>query len=389
MNLFRLLGLFFALFQVTGCDSKQAPSQNGREEKIGISVPEAPNLVAHPSEKPVPPLKLDVPTAMPEQLDGKNLTKMNEGELLTRANLAMGKEDYTKAAAYQYWYVQKSKTGQYNLACFLAQIGKTDAAFYWLQLAAIEEGVDTAHAERDEDLVSLRRDSRWGKVRQYLGDCNRYFESAPTSRTVVILPKGYQNSKPITAVVWLHGLGSRPEDFANDGCREHADALNVAIIGVSGTKARGPRSFVWAENVEQDGKRLRDALEEASAQVTIKKGQIITFGFSQGAQVGLEVAARYPEEYAGAIVLSPGARSNLNSIKPSSLLSMRGFVLCCGAEEHPGNVMLTANDADWLRRAKAKIIHKPYPGVSAHSFPADFDERFPEWIKFILKAQGE
>ena len=47
------------------------------------------------------------------------------------------------------------------------------------------------------------------------------------------------------------------------------------------------------------------------SRVTIEKGKVITFGFSQGAQRGLEIAAQYPEEFAGSIVLSPGAESNL------------------------------------------------------------------------------
>ena len=190
-------------------------------------------------------------------------------------------------------------------------------------------------------------------------------------------------------VLWLHGLGSRPEDFINSGCQIYADELNVAFIGVSGTKSRGPRSFVWAEDPEQDARRLRDALSEISDRITVKKGYVITFGFSQGAQVGLDVVVRYPEDYAGSIVLSPGATPHLDGVKPSPLLTRRGFVLCCGAEEHPGNVQLTALDAKWLREAKSQVIHKAYPGMSTHSFPTDFDERFPEWIKYILDARKE
>jgi predicted esterase len=204
----------------------------------------------------------------------------------------------------------------------------------------------------------------------------------------VLLPKGYQKGTPIPAVLWLHGMGSRPEDFANDDAQSYADELKIAIIGVSGTKARGPRSFVWAEDIEADAKRLREAIAEASEKVTLQKGNLITLGFSQGAQMGLEVAVKYPEDYAGAIVLSPGASSHLSELSPSPLLSQRGYVLCCGAQEHPGNVSLTSADANWLRRAKAQVIHKAYPGVSAHTFPQDFDERFPEWIKFILKARN-
>jgi predicted esterase len=206
---------------------------------------------------------------------------------------------------------------------------------------------------------------------------------------VLVLPKGYVKGTPIPAVLWLHGLGSRPEDFVNNGCQEYADALNVALIGVSGTKARGPRSFVWAEEMERNAKRLRDALAEVSDRVTVKKGYVITFGFSQGAQVGLEVAAKYPEEYAGSIALSPGAQPHLDDLKPSPLLAKRAFVVSCGAKEHPGNVQLTAMDADWLRQAKAHVIHKAYPGVAAHSFPGDFDDRFPEWVALILKTRGE
>lgn len=342
-----------------------------------------------PVEKPVPPLQLAVPPALSDKLDGKDLKSMPDEALLARANQAMGTEDYSRAATFQYWYVQKSKTGQYNLACFLARVGKIDPAFYWLQQAALEEGVDVQHAQRDEDLVSLRRDPRWQKVRQFMEDCNRYFESAPLARTVVILPKGYQKSTAIPAILWLHGLGSRPEDFVNDECQDLADELQVALIGVSGTRPRGPRSFVWAQDVEKDAARLRDALNEASDRVTIKKGQVITFGFSQGAQVGLEVAVKHPEEYAGAIVLSPGAEYHLDEFKPSPLLAKRGYVLCCGAKEHPGNVRLTSMDADWLRQAHAQVVHKPYPGVSAHAFPPDFEKQFPEWVKFILKTRGE
>jgi predicted esterase len=385
----QLLMLLPATVILAACGSNTPPPRQTNGENPGKPIVERQKAPAGPVEKPVPPLQLAVPAAMPAQLDGKDLKTMPAGQLLGQANQAMAKEDYSRAATFQYWYVQKSKTGQYNLACFLAQIGQIDPAFYWLQQAAVEEGVDTQHAQRDEDLTSLRRDPRWEKVRRYLADCNRYFESAPLARTALVLPKGYRKGDAIPAVLWLHGLGSRPEDFVNSGCQDYADELKVALIGVSGTKARGPRSFVWADDPETDARRLRDALAEVSDRVTVKKGHVITFGFSQGAQVGLEVAARHPEEYAGAIVLSPGAQFHLEAVKPSPLLARRGFVLSCGAKEHPGNVQLTAADADWLRAAKAHVIHQPYPGVSAHAFPRDFDERFPEWVKFVLKARGE
>jgi predicted esterase len=383
---FSLLALLAPIF-VMGCGRPTPPP--APVARTNESANELPKGDARPVGKPVPPLQLAVPPALPEQLDGKDLKSMPAAELLGRANLAMAKQDYSRAATFQYWYVQKSKSGQYNLACFLARTGQIDPAFYWLQLAALEDGVDGMHAMIDEDLLALQKDPRWNKVRDYLRNCNRYFETAPISQTVLILPTNYQKEKAIPAVLWLHGMGSRPEGFVNAGCQQYADTLNVAFIGVSGTKPRGPTSFVWAEDAEKDAKRLRDALAEVSDRVTVKKGHCITFGFSQGAQAGLEVAVRYPEEYAGAIVLSPGAQPHLNDVKASPLLAQRGFVVSCGANEHPGNVRLTAMDAVWLRKAKAQVIHKAYPDVAAHALPEDFEERFPEWIKFILKTRGE
>jgi predicted esterase len=378
-----------AAFVLAGCGLIANSAFPATERNAEMQDAAQPKGISGRTAKPVPPLSLPTPSPLPDRLEGKDLKAVDARSLLARANQAMANEDYPRAAVFQYWYVQKSKTGQYNLACFLARIGQTDPAFYWLQQAAIDVGVDTQHAQRDEDLVSLRRDPRWQKVRQYMDECNRYFEAETPARAVLILPRGYRKATPIPAVVWMHGLGSRPEGFVNENSQNYADAMKVALIGVSGTKPRGPRSFVWAEDVEKDAKRVRDALDEVSDRVTLKRGHVITLGFSQGAQLGLEVAVRYPEDFAGAIALSPGALPHLKTLKPSPLLARRGFVLCCGANENPGNVQLTAFDADWLREAKARVIHKPYPGVSAHAFPPDFGERFPEWVDFILKTRGE
>jgi predicted esterase len=314
---------------------------------------------------------------------------LSQEELQHLALAGQRSADYRRAASAQYWLVTKFKTGQYDLACYLARIGQTDAAFYWLQVAALEEGVDANFAERDEDLDSLRRDERWPEVHRFLVACNDYFASGPFARVAVILPNNYKKDTAIPVILWLHGLGSRPEDFVNDGCQPYADELNVAFVGVSGTFPRGPHRFAWADDPEKDAKRLRDALAAVQDRVKVKQGHVITFGFSQGAQVGLEVAVRHPEEYAGAIVLSPGADLHLEAAKRSPMLAKRAFVISCGAEEAPGNVALAERDALWLRTANALVLYKAYPGVRAHAFPADFDQRFPEWVRFILKPRAE
>ena len=87
--------------------------------------------------------------------------------VLGEAREAAGNGDYRLAAQLQYWAVETTGTEQYDLACYHARLGRVNAAFYWLQLAAVEDGVDAAWAEQDPDLEPLRGDARWGKVRDY------------------------------------------------------------------------------------------------------------------------------------------------------------------------------------------------------------------------------
>jgi pimeloyl-ACP methyl ester carboxylesterase len=384
--------LFIVALELASCSSKTtSPSASNQAISLKPNVRQS-TAPRSRLEKPVPPLQLAVPAALPDRFEDKNLRTMDPAALRARAQTAETQKLYQVAAPYQYWYVQKTKEGQYDLACYIARTGQIDAAFYWLQIAAIEQGLDTEHVKSDEDLESLRRDPRWERVFDYIEACSNYFETGPFARTVLVLPTGYKKPAPLPAILWLHGARSHPGDFVNDDCQAYADELHVAMIGVSATTAKGPRTFLWTEDFEKDAGRIRAALAEVSDRVTIAKGQVVILGFSQGAQLGFQLAVRNPAEYAGAIVLSPGiilsrpADPDLAELKPSPLLARRGYVLCCNAEEFPGTVRLTTLDADWLRAAQAHVIHKAYPGVSAHALPPDFDERFPEWVRFILKV---
>jgi predicted esterase len=228
--------------------------------------------------------------------------------------------------------------------------------------------------------------------------CPQFFRNCATSSsmkqnrwTAVILPKGYVPGKEIPVIIWLHGLGQEPADLPRESAQKAADKLNVAFVGVSGTIARGPHSFRWSEDPLRDARRITDTLTEVSKQVTPQKERLIALGFSEGAQMALEIAVRNPDDYAGAIALSPGCRSNLRLevSSPSPLLNKRGFVLACGAGEADFVVRQAAFDARWLKRNGARVQHLPYNGVSAHAFPPDFWEKLPSWLQFISEANKD
>ena len=354
---------------------------------VGCSTPPtpAPTPTRQAAAKPATPLALESPPAPSKMLDDLDLTTLSAGEL-SGGGFQLLQSDKPRSAAQAFYFaVQKGSDDRYNLACALARAHQVEAAFYWLQSAAAEEGVDADWAAEDPDLETLRADKRWAEVAAYLHAYNEYFAHQEMLRTVLIRPEGYDPEKPIVTVVGLHGLGGS-ETFVNDGFQELADRSGLAFVGVSGTKPLGPKSCSWSEDRELDHQQVQKAL--ASLKGKLRPGPIILFGFSQGAQMAFELAAAHPDVYAGAISLSPGLR---NDSKLAGLQAQPGnrkqhFVLVAGAKEHPHTVAHVRDDAKWARAAGAEVQEKLYPGISEHAFPPDFAEAFPKWLELLRKS---
>jgi predicted esterase len=341
-----------------------------------------------PGQTPVPPLDLPAPPPLPATIDGQDLRQLDGREMQRQATLFAENREYERAAAYQYWIVQKTGSGRYDLACYLARLGRTDAAFYWLQRAGLDEGLSMCWVEKDEDLASLRADPRWEAVWRYLHDCLIYWNRIGTRRSTLVVPEGYDGRSPLTVILGLHGGGSNPEDFTQDCYQRIANELHVAFVCASGPRSWGKSIFLWEEEPESDYPRLQEALDEVKDRVRPRPGGLIAFGFGDGAVAGLRVAVRHPEEFAGAIVVFPPNLGEylVREEVPSPLLARRRFVLVGGADEPAGDFGLATGAAELRRRTQAKVKHQPYPGVSERDWPPDFENRFPEWVRFIDSA---
>lgn len=338
---------------------------------------------------PAPPFALAEPPAPSPTWNGRTLRDEPPGVLLSLANQAAARGAYPEAATFQHWAVIKGSAREhhYNLACYEARSGHVDAAFHWLQRAAHESGVDPDWAEEDADLASARSDPRWPRLRSHLRRMARYWSRRPLDAHVIAVPKAVPSGQALPAVAALHGLGSDPENFAGAWFQPAADSLSIALVSVSATTPRGPHSFVWTEDVERDRARVEKALSALEEKTKIAAGKLVLIGFSQGAQMAAEIAARYPERYAGAIVMSPGSRDDLRDLRdvpPGVKLGGRRFVVVVNAGEHPGTVTRAAKDAERLRALGAEVIHKAYPDVTGHTLPPDFERAFPQWVRFIL-----
>jgi phospholipase/carboxylesterase len=245
--------------------------------------------------------------------------------------------------------------------------------------------VDPRHASEDDDLDSLRGDPRYAAVMNHLRQAAAYWRVNAKPVTLVYTPDGFDKSKPTPVLVCLHGRGSRPQDFFGETSKKLAASIGLPVVCVSGTRPTGPRSFVWAVDPAADTKRLDDALKAAADKLTPADGKVILIGFSEGAQVAAEVAARNPVRYAGAIVMSPGAEFMLDRATSNPKLRDRRFVVTIGVAEHPGNVTLSRQDWDWLKKAGAQVVYRSFPGVG-HSLPPGFVDLLPQWVEFILEG---
>lgn len=126
---------------------------------------------------PKPPLNLAAPALPPSVLDGRNLSSMEGSEVLQLAKHFYRSDEFAKAAVVQQWALSKGQFGQYDLACYLAMSNRKDEAFYWLQVAAMEEGFRASFANTDNELDSLKKDKRWPPVFQFIQACDKYWSS--------------------------------------------------------------------------------------------------------------------------------------------------------------------------------------------------------------------
>ncbi len=123
----------------------------------------------------MPVLDLPAPKPLTTNIDEHDLAKYRGTDLIRLAKASAKSGNNSQAAAWQYLAVTKGGLGRYELSRYLARLGKVDEAFYWLELAAMDEGVPASATREDPDLQILRKDSRWPEVEQYLQSAAHYW----------------------------------------------------------------------------------------------------------------------------------------------------------------------------------------------------------------------
>jgi phospholipase/carboxylesterase len=180
------------------------------------------------------------------------------------------------------------------------------------------------------------------------------------------------------AVVLLHGRGATA-----DGVVRLADPLyrhGVAFYAPGADRSRWyPYSFLAP--VERNEPHLSSALRRVGAVVeratrTLAAERVVVGGFSQGACLAAEFAARHPRRYGGVFVLSGGL------VGPDEWLDRREyrgslegtpvFLGCGDADEHVP-VERVRRTAEAFRSLDGDVTERVYPGVGHEVTDDEFE----------------
>jgi predicted esterase len=262
-----------------------------------------------------------------------------------------------------------------------------DAALYWLQRAAREEGVDPASLANDRGFAAVRAHPGWASVDRFLDRASRYWAASGRRAVVVMLPEA-RAPGPRPAILALHEDGGDPADFLTTGAYvRRARRVGAVFIGVSGTVPLGPMAYRWSDDPSANAERIAHALDETKGRTSIAEGKVMLIGFSQGAQVALETAVRDPDVYRGAIAMSPsGLGWHLGEVANHRALARQRYVIAYGSFESLDTLGTSQVDAELLRGLGSCVMRQPEWFYTRHTLPPDLGVRLPHWIDFVLGA---
>lgn len=198
-----------------------------------------------------------------------------------------------------------------------------------------------------------------------------------------VVTGGPSPSEARLAMILVHGRGASAqgmlelaEEFDQDDI--HYRALQAA------DRTWYPQSFLAPENKNQPGinsglQALYDQLQELQKE-GFSSDQIMLLGFSQGACLTSEFAARHPQRYGGVVALSGGLiGSVIHAESYSGSFENTPVFLGCSARDPHIPQRRVKQTADILQRLGASVTQKIYPDMG-HTVNRDEISHIQEMI---------
>ncbi|MFA1239790.1 alpha/beta hydrolase [Serratia odorifera] len=192
----------------------------------------------------------------------------------------------------------------YQLAASSAEKGQTELAERYLQLSA-ERGLwyyynlleddsfsSIQHRHTYQSILAQAKARYLQRARQFEGKASYALPSGPT-------PAGGWPT-----VVFLHDYGKSASISAED--RLLFSSLGAAYIELNGTQMLSENSFRWSNySDESTQSAIQRALAPLIRQLNLNPQQVYLSGRGQGALHAANLLAKYPQFYAGALLIAP------------------------------------------------------------------------------------
>lgn len=194
-----------------------------------------------------------------------------------------------------------------------------------------------------------------------------------------LLIKGTPLSKAKKALILLHGRGSSASRIYMQ-LRDLCDESFYILIPNAPDHAWYPESFMEEEErnepyLSQSIQTVNQLIEDTSQH--IPKSSIYLIGFSQGACLALEAAARSAARYGGIIAFSGGLIGKKLDLKKYHG-NFKGTVIYLAASKLDPYVAFSRvkKSKELLEDLGAKVLLHSYPGMTHKIYQEDID-----WVK--------
>lgn len=270
----------------------------------------------------------------------------------------------------------------YHAAALFARRGDDALAERYLRQAD-ERGMWFAPALADNDDFDHLRGTPFFK--QVLANTQARYAKVSVGKvgaiSVLAPSKGVAMPACAPVLVWLHGYGINGHLDSSE--QPLADA-GVVLLGINGTEMRESfDSFSWTGPYEGTHKVVQAGLEQLAARQCIDRKQVYLMGFSQGSQHAGALLAQHPDDYAGALLVSPGGWRQPVPTQ-SSAHGKRVFVIN-GEQEGPANQKMSA-DFRALFSDGNELRSRTHEG--GHFYPDDWKTSFPQAIRWLMGKGG-
>jgi phospholipase/carboxylesterase len=186
-------------------------------------------------------------------------------------------------------------------------------------------------------------------------------------------------SQARAAVILVHGRGSSPHDIA--GLADVIPGTGLAFLAPAATGGTWypQRFFAPLERNEPWLSSALNVIDQLVAEVLavgIASEQIGLAGFSQGACLVLEYAARHPRRHGFIAGLSGALIGPPDTPRPTGDLRRTPILLGCAELDAHIPVDYVERSAEIFSRLNADVTKQIFPGAAHAIFPAE-----TEWLK--------